>query len=487
MGAENAAYASALWTAEEAAEATGGALLGPRDWTAQGVSIDSRSLAPRELFVALSGLHRDGHQFVKDALARGAAACLVSGDVEGVGDAASLLQVGDTLTALNDLARAAVARTSARRIAVTGSVGKTSTKEMLRHVLAAQGRTHASVASYNNLWGVPLSLARMPADTDYGVFEIGMNHAGEITPLSRLVAPEVAVITAIAPVHLEFFADVTAIADAKAEVFEGLVAGGWAVLNADDAHYERLAAAARAQGADIMTFGTAASAKCRALEIETAGTGSRVRADIDGQIVTYTLSVAGRHWVSNSLAVLACVRILGADIAAAARSLHGVTALKGRGAVTEVVLPQGGFTLIDESYNANPASMAAALATLGARPVPSGGRRVAVLGDMLELGAEAASLHAALASDIEEAGIDQVFLCGPLMKALWERLAPARRGGYGACSQDLVAPLRAAVRAGDVVMVKGSLGSRMAPIVDGLIELSAQSLSSQNTHEASAR
>jgi UDP-N-acetylmuramoyl-tripeptide--D-alanyl-D-alanine ligase len=435
-----------------------------------GISIDSRTIAAGEAFFAITGDSRDGHEFVPAALARGAGLAVVAASRRADMPAgAPLLVVPDVLAGLVELARAARARSTARIVAVTGSVGKTGTKEALRLALSAQGRTHASAASYNNHWGVPLSLARMPQDTDFGVFELGMNHAGEITPLTQLVRPHVAVITTIEPVHLEYFGSLEAIADAKAEIFTGLEPGGAAVLNRDNGQYARLAAAASAAGGSrIVTFGTHADADARLIKFALQAETSTAQAVILGDEVAYKLGAPGRHVVMNSLAVLAAVRLVGADLAHAALALAGLAPPAGRGARMTLNLPAGSALLIDESYNANPASMRAALALLGQAPVGARGRRIAVLGDMLELGPDGPDLHAALAQSVLDDGIDLVFCSGPLMRALWEALPAAHQGSYAETAVALEPQVVAAVRDGDALMVKGSLGSRMGPIVKAL-------------------
>jgi UDP-N-acetylmuramoyl-tripeptide--D-alanyl-D-alanine ligase len=358
---------------------------------------------------------------------------------------------------------------SAKVIAVTGSVGKTSTKEALRLALSAEGETHASIASYNNHWGVPLSLARCPASARYAVFEIGMNHAGEITPLTQLVRPHVAIVTGIEPVHLEYFGSLEKIADAKAEIFSGVERGGAVVLNRDNAQYERLASAARAAHIErVVSFGEHAAADARLIQFSLQADSSTVEARILGQTVTYKVGAPGRHLVLNSLAVLAAVSLAGADLALAALALNNLKPASGRGARTMLSVPGGKALLIDESYNANPASMRAAIALLGGAPVGKRGRRIAVLGDMLELGPAGAELHRALADTIETAEIDLVFCSGPLMRALWEALPSRARGGYAETAAGLESTVLAAIQAGDAVMVKGSLGSRMGPIVRAL-------------------
>ncbi|MGE3935297.1 MAG: UDP-N-acetylmuramoyl-tripeptide--D-alanyl-D-alanine ligase, partial [Rhodospirillaceae bacterium] len=340
-----------LWTAAEAAAATGARAAGT--WAATGISIDSRSVAAGDLFVALAGPSFDGHDFVADALAKGAAAAMVARLPAGVAADAPLLVVDDTLAGLGRLGAAARARTGARIVAVTGSAGKTSTKEALRWVLSRQGLTAASAASHNNHWGVPLSLSKMPRAAAFGVFEIGTNHPGEIAPLSRLVRPHVAVVTTVAEAHIEFFATVEAIADEKADIMAGLEPGGTAVLNRDIATFARLAASARARGvARVIAFGRHADAAARALNVHADGAGSRISADIAGLNVDYQLPVPGTHWVSNSLAVLAAVHALGGDVAAAAAAFADLPALDGRGRHHRVAVGRGTITVIDESYNA---------------------------------------------------------------------------------------------------------------------------------------
>lgn len=463
--------APVLWTAAEAALAVKGDA-GGQDWRAGGVSIDSRTLHPGDLFVALKGPRVDGHAFVADAFRHGAAAAVVERAYVPAMSEGALERVADTQEALEDLARAARARTSARVTAVTGSVGKTGVKEALRHVLSRQGQTSASVGSFNNQWGVPLSLARMPKDSAFGVFEIGMNHPGEITPLARMVRPHVAVVTAIASTHMEFFPNLEAITDAKAEIFSGVEPGGAAVLPADSDQYPRLAAAARAAGVQrVLGFGLgeAADTVARARSFALHADGSVIEADIAGRRIEYRLRLPGRHWVANSLAVLAAVHALDSDVAAAAAALAEVVAMKGRGRRHRVRLGGGAFLLIDESYNASPVSMAAAIAAAGAVSPEDGGRRIAMLGDMRELGANAAARHAALAPLLAEARFDLVFTAGPTMRVLADALPKAMRGGHAETAEALIPLATAAVRAGDVVMVKGSAGSRTNLIVRALL------------------
>jgi len=447
-----------LWTMGEIVAATG----------VTGLSIDSRSLGQGEGFVAIRGPNRDGHSFVEAALGSGAACAIVDRSFPA-GDEERLVRVGDTLEALNALGRAGRARaTDTVVIAVTGSVGKTGTKEALRLTLAPSGSVHASVKSYNNHWGVPLSLGNMPKDVRFGVFEIGMNHAGEIDVLTRLVRPQIAIITTVAPVHLGFFRSVEDIADAKAEIFHGLEPAGTAIINRDNPLYERLKRHAEQHGARIVSFGETEGADARVLAIELKPDGSEVRADVLGEVVSYRLGAPGRHVVQNSLAVLAAVKLAHADLGAAARALADLRAQAGRGGRTLFPGRGGNIAIIDESYNANPASMRAALATLGLTPRYEFKRRVAVLGDMLELGTQGAKLHQELAEVVDGAGVDVVFACGELMGSLYQALPAGRRGAYARTAEDLLPLLTAGVGPGDVIMVKGSLGSRMGPLVEAL-------------------
>jgi len=462
---------TALWTLDDMAAAMRATKSGALPADVTGISIDSRTAAKGDAFFAIAGDNRDGHDFVDAALTAGAGLAVVARNRKvQFAAAAPLLEVEDVLEALRDLARAARARiSSAKVIAVTGSVGKTGTKEALRLALTPDGETHASAASYNNHWGVPLSLARCPATVKYAVFEIGMNHAGEITPLVKLVRPHAAIITAIEPVHLEYFGSLAKIADAKAEIFSGIEPGGAAILNRDNAQYARLAAAAKAaKVARIVTFGENAKADARLLRSSLHPECSCVQANILGEEVTYKLGAPGKHLVLNSLAVLAAVSLAGADLALAALALDRLKAATGRGSRMTLRLPGGSALLIDESYNANPASMAAAVALLGQAPVGTHGRRIAVLGDMLELGGEAEALHRGLAAPLAAANVDLVYCAGPAMRALWEALPSGRRGGYAETAAELEPAVLDAIRDGDAVMVKGSLGSKMGPIVKAL-------------------
>lgn len=444
-----------------------------------GVSIDTRTLEAGDLFFAITGDNSDGHDYVGRAFAAGAAACVVNeGHADALAGTGPLLVVDDVLASMEALGRAARARTEARVIAVTGSVGKTSTKEALRVALTPAGSVHASAASYNNHWGVPLTLARMARDTRFCVAEIGMNHAGEITPLTAMVRPHVAIVTMVAPVHLEFFPSVEAIADAKAEIFSGLELGGVAILNRDSPYFEQLDAAARRSPAGLVsTFGSHEHADARLLAIEAAPTHSQVRACIVGREIEFRLGAPGRHLAENAMAVLLAAHAVGADLEVAAAALAFFQAGKGRGERATVVTTDGPFTLIDESYNANPASMRAAIGLAGTVPPATGSARVAVLGDMLELGGTSPDLHAALAEDLAAAGFDRVFAAGPMMRALAEALEARSIAAEWRTDAAALAPVVVdAVRAGDIVLVKGSNGSRMASVVAELKQHHARAL-----------
>ncbi len=460
-----------LWTVAALAAATSADRIGPLPEAVAGISIDSRSVKPGDAFFAVRGDNHDGHEFVRAALEAGAALAVVARlQRDRYGDDARLLVVDDVLDALRDVARAARARSDARIVAVTGSVGKTSTKEALALALGSCGETHASAASFNNHWGVPLSIARMPQSARYGVFEIGMNHAGEIAPLTRLVRPHVAIVTTVEPVHLEFFASVDAIADAKAEIFLGVVPDGAAVINRDNRQFGRLQRGARTAGiSNVVSFGEHARADARLLRCALHPDCSTVEARIFGVPVIYKVGAPGRHLVLNSLAVLAAASLAGADLARAAVALAQQVPAAGRGTRITLECPSGKALVIDESYNANPISMRAALALLGAAPVGLGGRRIAVLGDMLELGPTGAELHRGLVDPIRENSIDLVYCAGPLMAALWHVLPPTRRGSYAENATELEPQVLAAIRGGDAVMVKASAGSRMGPIVRALV------------------
>ena len=448
-----------LWTSDEAVAATGGRTTGP--WAARGVSIDTRTLQPGDLFVALKDV-RDGHDFVGQALEKGAAAALVSRVPDGLSSGAPLLVVPDVLKALEDLGRAARARAKARVVGVTGSVGKTSTKEMLRVVLGGQGRVHAAEASYNNHWGVPLTLARLPREADFAVIEIGMNHPGEIAPLSRMARPDVVVVTTVAPAHLEAFESVEGIAHEKASIIDGLQPGGVAILQADVVTSPILCAKAKAAQVRSLTFGAAEAADYRMVSVQIGDDSTVVRATRQGQPVLYKVMSPGRHFAANGVAVLAVADALGLDPVISATDLGRWQPPAGRGVRERIMLDlveETGFELIDDAFNANPASMAASLEVLvNARPQDgigsrAKGRRIAILGDMLELGPTEAALHAALPR--------------------------GQRGDWVATAAELVPRARHLIDAGDIILVKGSKGIKVSLMVDALRKLGQPAAAAQ--------
>ena len=460
--------AEPLWTSQAIAAATGGRLAGVA-FQVGGVSIDTRTIEPGDLFVALAGV-RDGHEFVAQAVAKGAAGVLASQPVD-----APAVMVEDTLAALERLGVAARERAAgARRGAVTGSVGKTSVTQAVRVGLMLAGRSHSSVKSYNNHIGVPLTLARMPADTERAVFEIGMNHADEITPLSRMVRPHAVVVTTVGPVHVENFPEgEKGVALAKAEIFAGLEPGGLAILNADNAWFDLLNAEARKAGARVVSFGAGEACDARLVDFHVADGHAVVTARLHGEALEFPILQTGFHWGPNSMAVLLMLEALGVSQSDALSALGSFEPLAGRGAEKTVRLAGGAFTLIDESYNANPVSMAAAFASLGARWAK--GRRIVALTDMLELGQDAPAFHAGLAAPLADAGVDLVFCAGPMMKSLWDALPPTRRGGYAETAEALAPQVAQAAEPGDVVMVKGSNGSKAGAVAAALAALDAVS------------
>jgi len=459
---------SVLWTKDQAVAASGGSCA--VDWQASGVSIDTRSLQKGDLFVALTDV-RDGHDFVALALEKGAAAALVSRIPDGVSADAPLLIVDDVLQGLEAMGRTARARTSSKVIGVTGSVGKTGTKEMLRTALAGQGRVHAAQSSYNNHWGVPLTLARMPQDTEFAVIEIGMNHAGEITPLARMADLDVALITNVAPVHLAAFSGVAEIAQAKAEIFEGLKRGGTAVLNADIDTVSILRDAAENAGAKIVTFGGAKDADFRLLGAYVSDNATKISFDLAGQKIDYSLAAPGAHLAMNSLAVLAACDAVGADFSRCLANLATWTTPAGRGK-REAVQMANGITieLIDEGFNANPTSMTAALDVLA--QLHAKGRKVVILGDMLELGETEKDLHKGMADLASLKNMDVIHLVGPLMKGLYEALPKDNRGLWIE-NADQATQIIERIKLHDIVMVKGSKGSKVSKIVDAIRKTSA--------------
>ncbi|HEX8402534.1 MAG TPA: UDP-N-acetylmuramoyl-tripeptide--D-alanyl-D-alanine ligase [Allosphingosinicella sp.] len=451
-----------LWTATEIAAATSGTVHG--NFAVTGVAFDSREIGPGDLFIALRGETTDGHRFLDRAFASGAAGAITS-----VETSHRHVRVTETTQALNDLGRASRARSEGRICGVTGSVGKTGTKEALWAALdrSARGKTHRSVKSYNNHTGVPLSLARMPRDARYGVFEMGMNHKGELAALTRLVRPHVAIVTAIAPAHREFFASDEAIADAKGEIFQGLEPGGTAIVPFDSPHRDRLVAAARPYAATVLTFGLGEGADIRGRDVvATANGGSLVTALLPGAELTYTISQPGEHWVSNSLAVLGAVQALGGDLAIAGLALADMAGLKGRGERHQVRLDGGTALLIDESYNANPSSMRATLKSLGATKVA--GRRIAVLGAMRELGPESDAFHSGLAEPIQTACVEFAIVVGPEMAPLVKALGQKVNVTHVPDAAAALEALAGAMAPGDAILVKGSNSVGLSAVVEAV-------------------
>lgn len=436
-----------------------------------GISIDSRAVADGDAFFAIKGDRFDGHDFADNALEAGASVVVLEDaqreKFSHLPD--RVLFVDDVLSALERLGIAARERVQGKILAVTGSVGKTSTKDALRKALAPSGKVHAAVSSFNNHWGVPLTLARMPQDTEFGVFEIGMNHTGEISKLVAMVKPDLAIITTVVAAHIGNFSGIEEIAAAKAEIFEGVTRGGAALINADNEFVDFLEAKARSNGiANIHRFGHSSEADIRLVDLALRADGSRLEISLFGEALTCELGAPGEHLAMNALAVLGAVDRVGGDVGRACAILAGHEATKGRGERQKLRLVEGEAILIDESYNANPSSVSAALATLGLCNLENG-RRIAVLGDMLELGDDGPDLHRGLLKSLVAAKVDKVFLSGPLMAGLWQDLPIAMRGTYANSSADLVEPVIQALKDGDVVMVKGSLGSKMGLIVSALL------------------
>lgn len=459
------------WSVDDVLRAVCGKLLHPQDWTAHGVSIDSRTVSKGDLFIAIKGDAFDGHDFVRAAIDAGACAAIVSRQPSQVPPDAPLIFVEDTMEALQALGQAGRARAKAKIIAVTGSVGKTSTKEQLRLMLGAVDDTFANEGSLNNHWGVPLTLARLPQDAKYAVIEIGMNHAGELGPLSKSVAPHVALITNVEAVHLEFFETTEAIANAKAEIFEGMDSKGVAVLNHDNPHFARLAAIARAHGIKkILSFGRDAKSDAKLLSLTPEEASCTVQATLMGKPITYTVGAAGAHFAFNALGALLGCSALGADTDLCAQALAAYRQPNRRGSRQCVTRPDGGtITLIDETFNASPVATQAAIDVLGQTSLPSNtGRRIAVLGDMRELGPEGPALHADLADALLRNQIHQVYCCGELMSHLYNAIPPEMRGGFAMTSSELAPLVAADVHSGDVVMVKGSKSMHMEYVVQAV-------------------
>ena len=480
--------ADELWTMDDLLAAVPFASADGRpDRAITGFSIDTRSLKPGDVFIALKD-QRDAHEFVTNAFREGASLAIVNDTYERRPGDGALMRCKldalrkefpdyhekrpdcDALWALQKIGAAARNRLApgARVVAVTGSAGKTGTKEMLRGCMLRVGTVHASEKSYNNHWGVPLSLARMPADTEFAVFEIGMNHAGEITPLTEMVRPHVAIITTVEAVHLEHFRGVEEIADAKAEIFRGLVSGGAAIVKRDSPHFDRQRVRAEIEAARVVSFGLTNTADVFAETLNLGEDGTDITVRIGGKRVSYRLAMPGRHIAENSLAVVAALDAIGADLDIALTALADLAPPPGRGARTVFAVPGGEVLLIDESYNANPASMRAALGTLGTVSRAKFPRRIAVLGDMLELGPDAPALHCSLKDAVDEAGVDVIFACGPDMRNLYDAVPEGIRGGYDKAAAQLSDKVLGALRAGDVVMVKASNGTRLGQLVDAL-------------------
>lgn len=459
-----------IWTSAEADAATGGKSTHP--WTATGLSIDTRTLQPGDLFIALKGEHGDGHDHVAEALRKGAAAAMVAYAPGAIDMNSPLLMLPDTLVGLQDLGRAARRRSAAKVIGVTGSVGKTGTKEMLAAAFGALGQSHASKASYNNHWGVPLTLASSHAGNDYAILEMGMNHAGEMRQLSSMAQPDIAIVTTIAPAHLEHFASVDAIADAKAEIFEHVAPGGVAILNRDNESFDRLAAKAGAHGLKILSFGADDDADARIVDILEAANGTRLTANVMGEEVKLSLQMPGRHVAMNALAVMLAVQAAGGDVQMAAKALGKVETPAGRGRreYLDIGDPANPVTLIDESYNASPEAMKAAFKVLALIDPGRGGRRIAILGDMYEMGKDAPKLHAELAVPLEAAGVQLVYTSGPLMKNLYDALPANKRGAHVDDVSKLAEIVPDVLVPGDVVMIKGSRGAGPKPRMQVVVE-----------------
>lgn len=466
---DNVTKKDILWGGDEAAKAMHGTLT--QSFDATGLSIDTRSLQKGDLFLALKGDSLDGHAYVEAAFKAGASAAIVEKGFQPKDPSWPLIYVDNTMTALEDLGKASRARSKAKIIGVTGSAGKTGTKEMLAIGFGACGKTHASKKSFNNHWGVPLSLASMPRDTEYGIFEMGMNHAGELTALSAQVKPDIVIITTIEPAHIEHFKTLEAIADAKSEIFTGMNKQGVAILNIDNPHYARLKAAADKNGIDnVMTFGEDEDADSRMTDCNLHADSSKVSAEILGEKIRYKLNIPGKHIAMNSLSALSAIKAAGADLNLAVEAIKNSEPVVGRGNRISITLIEGQppITIIDESYNANPGSMLAAFKVFEmAEPAP-GGRRIAILGDMLELGPTGPTMHANLANPLLHAKADLLFCCGPQMDALFQQLPEPWRGGHANDSKALIPLIAEAVKPGDVLLIKGSAGSKMAYIVEAL-------------------
>jgi UDP-N-acetylmuramoyl-tripeptide--D-alanyl-D-alanine ligase len=459
-----------MWSSQEIVNATGGTLQG-LSFVAESVGIDSRKLQHGALFVALKGDRVDGHDYAKAAFASGAVAALVDHVPEQAKGCGAFIIVPDVYEAMLSMARTARARMVGRIIAITGSVGKTGTKEAIRMAAGSVGKVYATQGNLNNHIGLPLSLCNLPRDAAFGVFEMGMNHAGEIAFLTRLARPDVAVITNVEAVHLEFFSGIEAIASAKSEIMEGITAGGVVVLNRDNAMYDRLLQVAKKHNISrVLSFGEHEEADCRLMHYAIEYLGSRIEARIFDTPITYRLAATGKHWAIASLAALAAVTAAGADLANSAAALAHFQEPDGRGKLHRVTLPQGAVTLIDDCYNASPVSVKAALAKLAEvhQSLAQDARKIAILGDMLELGVSSPELHRALLVPLQAGGVDKVFACGAFMKSLFDLLPASMQGAYAPDATALTPKVMGALRQGDVILIKGSRGSRMDIVRDAL-------------------
>jgi UDP-N-acetylmuramoyl-tripeptide--D-alanyl-D-alanine ligase len=457
-----------LWASADMAEATAG--VAAQDFTATGISIDTRSLKKGETYLALQGKALDGHDFVAQAFAAGASAAIVRADYAAADAGWPLLRVDDTLVALEDLGLFARNRSTAKIIGVTGSAGKTGTKDMLATMLGGFGKTHVSLKSFNNHWGVPLSLANLPPDAAFGVFEMGMNHTGEMQRLAGFVRPHIAIITTIEAAHIEHFKSIEAIADAKAEIFTGMDAGSTVVLNADNPQFLRLKNAAQKSNLTVASFGEDDHADSRIIDCTLHADSSKVDAVVMGAPVKYKINIPGHHIAMNALAALTAVQVAGVDAQKAADVLKNAVPVEGRGNRILVNVADGAppLVIIDESYNANPASMVAALGVLEMAKPEGEGRRIAVLGDMLELGPEGPRMHAALANAFLKSQTQLLFCCGAQMDALYQVVPEPWRGAHAKDSQQLATLVAAAVQPGDVLLIKGSKGSKMGYVIEAL-------------------
>jgi len=464
-----------IWTAEEAAKATGGKLHGSSDWAAFSISIDSRFTRKGDLFIALRGTKSDGHDYIREAFLKGASAVMAERLPNNFPESSPVLLVDDCITALRKLAEYRRAESEAKIIAVTGSVGKTSTKEMLNVAFSSLGITHVSAGNNNNEIGVPLSIAKMPKDTEFGIFEVGMNHAGEISPLSKLLKPHLAIITTIAEVHMEFFHNLEGIADAKAEIFDGLEKDAFAVINRDTEFFDKLSKIARKKGVkEIISFGEDFTSDIRLVDHNSSSSGSAVHCKAGFDEFSYNISARGKHVAINSLAVLAAVKALGHNLHDAAESLSSFTSQKGRGQILHSDINGGKITIIDESYNASPVAVRAALSNLG--DIECQGRRIAVIGDMLELGEKSQAMHESLAPDILHNGIDVVFTVGEMSKHLLRKLPDAKKGESFSTSSEAMNALERFLKAGDVILIKASNGIGLGKLVEELARSKADAL-----------